>query len=486
MLPPGLIISCPDSAISMHSHIRRTRKHKNSLIRTQTLESFPCCTCHVISKQIMHLIMTDHFSVHIMIKLLKIIRIICQASHQSGKLLESLKIQILIFQFGNGIKGFIHSVLCKENRRFIHIIPESFNSLIQQYLIFISKPLSGIFVQHIRKMNFSGPHTCNKFFSVFLFAEITFLYALFVHLISFFYLYTGVNDRYQMNMLFFHLLYKFREIRKTFLVDSKIFKAFHIINIHINTFQWNMIFSVLFHYLADIFFIHIAPAALLIAKRPFWRDIASSNQLPELLHNRKNAVSCNYIHICICFFQMNHNLIQMRISDIKSDNARIIEEHSECFFSTVKDKDIMRSIEGMSVFYMCRFICTTTFIKPSSFVDSTYIFSQTIYFLLVFHRVEKFQFPIFLFHLQKREYTLLRFHFINNSIRLKGLSVSKFCNHFVLLLFFNFIFCLYHIIVIYALQYLLRIIHILHNVSSVLYCIFFIFSAHSLFILNKN
>ena len=224
MRPPGFIIACPDSAITVHSDIRRSGKHQKTFFRVNAFKSFSCCSCHIVAKKIMYFVMTDLFAIDIVIKSFVIFRIICNTEH-------------LVLHFP-GI-GLAFGILCKrsgkffclckafgriKDRRLVHIIPETFYSLFDQKTIFVPEPFSGFRIQHIRKMGISRPYSCNKITSVFSLAEIVVFDTFLVNLISRLNLHTGINDRNQANILVIHFLHKFWKIREIFFIHCEIFE----------------------------------------------------------------------------------------------------------------------------------------------------------------------------------------------------------------------------------------------------------------------
>ena len=140
-------------------------------------------------------------------------------------------------------------------------------------------------MQYIGKMHFAGPYCCCERFTVFPFAEISVCHSFFINRIALFDFHPCINNRNQMNMLFFHFTDKFRKVGKCLSVNRKVLKMIHIIDIHIDTVKRNIIFSVLFYDLSYICSVLISPTALSETKSPFWRNIASADQSPKFMHD---------------------------------------------------------------------------------------------------------------------------------------------------------------------------------------------------------
>ena len=79
----------------MHTDIGRTREHQNPLLRFQALERLPRRSCHIVSVEVVYLVMADPHTVHIVIKCLIILLVVGQTAYQPLKLKEAVQIQIL-------------------------------------------------------------------------------------------------------------------------------------------------------------------------------------------------------------------------------------------------------------------------------------------------------------------------------------------------------------------------------------------------------
>ena len=338
MRPPGFIIACPDSAITVHSDIRRSGKHQKTFFRVNAFKSFSCCPCHIVTKKIMHFVMTDLFAIDIVIKSFVIFRIIRNSEHLAlHRPWMDLAFGILCKLSG---KFFC---LCKtfrriKDRRLIHIIPETFYSLFDQKTIFVSEPFSGFRIQHIREMSISRPYSCNKITSVFSLAEIVVFDTFLVNLISRLNLDTGINDRDQANILVIHFLHEFRKIREILFTHCEIFECLHVINIHVNHVDWDMILPMSFCDSTEIFFRRIPPAALSETKSKLRWDIAASDYMTELFYDIICILTFKHINIQVSIFAGYPEGILSVISNIKGQFRWIVKKQSKCSLSTHNNK----------------------------------------------------------------------------------------------------------------------------------------------------
>ena len=199
----------------------------------------------------------------------------------------------------------------------------------------------------------------------------------FIGIIPFFNLYPCINNRYKMDMLLLHFLYKFRKLRKCSLIQGEIFITFHIINIQIYTVQRNPCLSVLSHHFPDFILIHITPAALPITKSPLRSNIAASDHTTKLLYNLRRIFTVNHIHIQIPCLRQDTKFLTFCIPHIKRNPARIIEKHTKAD-RTIHNQKIMCPVQRLPVLPVIWLIRTVTGINPATFIYSAYLLSQSV------------------------------------------------------------------------------------------------------------
>jgi len=162
----------------------------------------------------MDFVMADLSAIHIMVKSPIIFRIVCNIAKCTLHL-PDMDLSLRIFcKFPGKLFNLFHSLCGIEDRRLVHIIPETIDSFFDQETVFITEPLSGIFVQHIRKMGISRPYSSHKITAVLSLAEITVFNTLLINIVSRLYLDTGINDRNQTDILILQFLHKLRKILK--------------------------------------------------------------------------------------------------------------------------------------------------------------------------------------------------------------------------------------------------------------------------------
>ena len=243
--------------------------------------------------------MADLLSIHIVVEFRIVVHVIGQPVHQALKLPEQIQVQVFALILAQLLHHLIQPVLRIENGRLIHIIPEAFHSLIQQELVLIAEPVSGLLVEHIRKQSLPRPHCRHKRSSILLLAEIALFKSFLINGIPLFLLHARVNDGHQMNILLLHLLVELLKLRKCLVIQRKILISLHVVNIQIHTVQRNPQLAVFVHHLPHLVLIHIAPPALAVTKRPHGNHKTAPDQMTELLYNILHILSGNHIQIQI-------------------------------------------------------------------------------------------------------------------------------------------------------------------------------------------
>ena len=265
----------------------------------------------------MHFVVTDFFAIHIVVKSSVILRIVCNALHLCLHIPRMDPAFCVFCKLSGKFFCFFKSFRGIKDCRLVHIVPEAFNSLFNKETIFVSEPLSGILIQHIREVSISRPHGCNEITSVLSLAEIVVSDAFLVNIVSRFDLDSGIDDWNQTKTLVLHFLYKFRKIREVFFAQCEILKRLHIINIHVDHIDRDVILAISFCNSAEIFLCGVTPAALSETKSKLWRDVAAPDHMTELFYDIISIFALNHVNIQICIFAGYFKGIHSGISDVK-------------------------------------------------------------------------------------------------------------------------------------------------------------------------
>ena len=78
----------------------------------------------------MYSVVTDLFTVHVVIEYFIIFRIVGQATYQTIELVVFVQIQVLSFEFVQFFQNVFQTVFGIEDCRLVHIVPETFHALI--------------------------------------------------------------------------------------------------------------------------------------------------------------------------------------------------------------------------------------------------------------------------------------------------------------------------------------------------------------------
>ena len=142
MRPPGFIVSGPDPAVTVHSDIRRTGEHKETFFRVDPLESFPGCSCHVVAEQVVDFFVDNFLSIYIVIETLVIVMTVGKTAQCSHHVIHEHLPFLVIDKGLGGLFRFLDPFCRVEDGGFVHIVPESFDALIRQKAVFVSRTIS--------------------------------------------------------------------------------------------------------------------------------------------------------------------------------------------------------------------------------------------------------------------------------------------------------------------------------------------------------
>ena len=263
-------------------------------------------------------------------------------------------------------------------------------------------------------------------------AEVAFFTALFVNVITLFDFHTGIDDRNEMDLFFFHILYKALEIRETFFIYGEVLVILHVVNIHVNHIERHMVFAVFFHYRAEIILCFVAPAALTVTESKLRSNVAASDNATELLYDIKIGITGDHVNVEICVFAGNGHRIGSCVADIETQGARIIEEESYVCLAG-DDDEVVCCIQRGFALYVIRIIGAVTDVKKAAFVDTAVGFTKSEYHVIVSKFGGEGEAVL------GGEGTIIRVSFgsrdlFYNSFGLKWGSVDKFFYHVILLI----------------------------------------------------
>ena len=151
------IVSHPDSANGIPNI--GERKTSETLLRSMRPNASVCCSCHIVAKQVMYLVVTGSFAIHIMIKSAVIfvksrVRLARPAFSKCD-----LTFFILVKLLSGKFLRLFHSL---RNRKIAgsFIMFQKPSILANKEKLYLSpKPLSGILVQKIRENEYPPGHT---------------------------------------------------------------------------------------------------------------------------------------------------------------------------------------------------------------------------------------------------------------------------------------------------------------------------------------
>ena len=145
-----------------------------------------------------------------------------------------------------------------------------------------------------------------------------------------------------MDVLIFHFLIKISKIRESFVIQSEILVALHIVDIEVNAVQRDLKFAVFFYHVPDLVLGHIAPAALAVTEGPFGNHEASADELAELVNDILYIGAGNDIDVEVPVGSGDFQFAVTGISDVEGEDSRVIDKNTKGFFSSSPQRNCGR------------------------------------------------------------------------------------------------------------------------------------------------
>ena len=196
-----------------------------------------------------------------------------------------MEIQIRLIALFQRCQHFLDPLGRIENGRLVHVVPEALNALIDQGLVVSAEPLARLGLEKVRKVHQARPDCPHKVISLGIFTEITSRLTRLIDRITGLNFDAGINNGYQVDMLFGQFLSQAPQIREARGIHGEIPVVLHIVDIEINTVQRDAVFPMASGHRTDICFGGIAPPALAIAESPLGRDVTAANEGAESADN---------------------------------------------------------------------------------------------------------------------------------------------------------------------------------------------------------
>ena len=235
-------------------------------------------------------------------------------------------------------------------------------------------------------MHTPGPYRPDEILTLCVLAEVIVSHSFLVYIVACFDLHTCVNDGYQPDALCPHILYQLSQIRETLRIYSEILIPLHVVNVQVNAVKWNAGSLILLRHLPHVLLILITPAALTVAKCPEGRNVASADELSELLDNVFFVLTGDDVNCQVIFFCPDLHPIAVGIADVEFHSARIVEECAEGL-PAADENEIVRTVQRTGVLLVVGIVGIPAYILPAPLVDTPDLLTQTIHNVLVLQRI---------------------------------------------------------------------------------------------------
>ena len=189
--------------------------------------------------------------------------------------------------------------LSAEACRLIHIIPHAADAFIYKELLIFAPPVAHFFFAKIRINRISRPYCIDIDLTLRCRCKIAVLHTFVVNRISLFQLYTGIDNRHNLDTILRQIRNHLFRIRIALLIrcPGKYLVVIHIIDIQMNDIAGDFAFSHVGNNIPDFFLRHIAPAALMIAKGPLLRNRNRTCQISIIAKHLRHTLAGDQIII---------------------------------------------------------------------------------------------------------------------------------------------------------------------------------------------
>ena len=288
---------------------------------------------------------------------------------------------VLPAQFVHALKESLEPLRRIKQRRLVHIIPEALDAAVGQRLVLQAEPLPHLRTQEVRKVSLAGPHRRHKGRAVGFGAEVTVCKALGTDGVCRVDAHTCIDDGHQPDALCLQFGAQGGKVREALFVYGKIRVVLHIIDVHADHIQRQIVLFVLTGHLPHILSGFIAKAALCQTKGPLGRDIAAADELPELAADIVQVAAGDDVEGIVRLFGRKAQGVVFGVADIVTHFAREIDEHAKAFTAraAVNEQKIVRTIVGKLVFAVAGFIGVVGNVVPAALVDAARHFAQTVH-----------------------------------------------------------------------------------------------------------
>ena len=340
MRPQTLIISGPHGRIFLCSCIRCTCDNKRTLIG-KFLQSLKGRTAHIMSIYIVHF------------------RMICRT--------------LLIMKYN------ILRQLATETCRLIHIIPYTVHTDVDQKLMVFSPPVAYFAASKIRIICISRPNLIDIGSSLCIGRKISVFFAFFTHKIVRIDFGSRINDRNRFKALFFYFRNQIPRFSVLCIIPCKHTIPIHIINVKMNGITRNIQITEMFCHITDIFCALIAPAALLVSKRPSLRQRCPPGQICIFFNQIRQFFSTQEVQIQIAIIRAVKIIFRIFFAQIEIAVERIIKKHAIYVILFLAKEHRNRLVQRMIVLIVCLWnIGIPVLILIIFFIQESGLITQTV------------------------------------------------------------------------------------------------------------
>ena len=334
-------------------------------------------------------VVTDALAVYLVVEAGVVFGAVHQAHNAAHDLLEEIFLLDVrhLAHLGHGVEEGFQPVGGVEKGRLVHIVPEALNAEVRQHFVPPAEPLPHFRAEEIGKIRLAGPDRGHKGGAVGLFAEVILGKALLAGLVLFVDAHARVNDGHQTDALGLEVVGELFQVGEALFVHGKIGVALHVVDVHADHVQRQVVGLVLLCHRADVGFGLVAEAALGQTKGPFRRDVAAADEGAELPAQGVLVPAGKQIQLIVRLLGADGQGVVPGVADVIMDFSGEIYKEAKALRSIADQQKIVRTIVGKLVLGVAGLVGVVGDVMPAALVQPAGHFAQAVNDAVLLHLV---------------------------------------------------------------------------------------------------
>ena len=263
LAPRGVVVAQPDAAPTVCPDDAAAAVEQGALAGAERLERLTGGTGHAAAVEVVDAVMAHPPGSGVVVEAAVILGGVHQTYDRAHQPEEIVLVEVVLpAQGGSVVEEGFQPLGRVEEGRLIHIVPEPLNAEVSERLILPAEPCPGLGTEKVGEVGLAGPDRCDKRRTVLLRAEIAFLEALPADGVAVVAANACVDDGHKTDALGLEVGGEPSEVGETVFVHREISIVLHIINVHADHVQRQVVGFILRGHFPDVGLGLVAEAAV--------------------------------------------------------------------------------------------------------------------------------------------------------------------------------------------------------------------------------